>query len=83
MSIAASERYVTTDFNQAPLVALANLMGLGRYQSQIASSPEVFTPILNGIAVYRHIDNPQRHEIMKAIRDDVPRSHLTDSLRAW
>lgn len=80
MTIVATERYVTADFNQAPLAALADLMGLRSYQRQIVSSPEVFAPILNGVAVYRHIDGPQRREIMKAIRDDVPRGPLTDRL---
>lgn len=80
MTTMATERYVTADFNEAPLAALADLMGLRSYQSQIVSSPEVFAPILNGISVYRHIESPQRRTILKAIRDDVPRGHISDHL---
>ncbi|MFL1404373.1 hypothetical protein ACJO2E_03380 [Marinobacter sp. M1N3S26] len=80
MTAVATDRYVTSDFNSAPLAALADLMGLNGYQSQIMASPELFSPILNGISVYRHIESPQRREILSAIRNDVPRGQLTDKL---
>ena len=50
---AVSGRYVTADFRQSPLLALADLMGLSNYQAQLAKAPELYAPILNGIAVYR------------------------------
>lgn len=80
MTTVAVDRYVTSDFNTAPLAALANLMGLNGFERQIAGSPDLFSPILNGISVYRHIEDPQRREILSAIRNDVPRGHLTDKL---
>ena len=48
MAAPATERYVTADFNNAPLLALADLMGLSQYKEQIGASPEIYTSILNG-----------------------------------
>lgn len=45
MTAATIVRYVTADFKNAPLHALADLMGLGQYKEQIGSSPDLYTPI--------------------------------------
>ena len=79
-SATASARYVTADFKTAPLTALADLMGLKNYQNQITADPHLFAPILNGIAVYRHLPGPQRSEVLRSIRYDVPRGLISDKL---
>ncbi|MFC4259608.1 hypothetical protein ACFOZ5_11260 [Marinobacter lacisalsi] len=63
MTTVAVDRYVTSDFNTAPLAALANLMGLNGFERQIAGSPDLFSPILNGISVYRHIEHHGQERI--------------------
>lgn len=80
MTETATARYVTADFNSAPLAALASLMGLEHHQRQITNAPAVYTPILNGIAVYRHLSSPQQSEVIRAIRNDLPRGLLTNKL---
>lgn len=79
-NIVAAERYVTADFRSAPLVALADLMGLGAFQSQIAKNPEVYAPILNGIALYRHLPSAERRQVNSAIINNVPYGSLTTKL---
>lgn len=81
MSTTATDRYVTSDFQNSPLLALADLMGLRSYQSQISASPDLYTPILNGIAVFRHLPAPARVEVNRLIRDEVPRGHITQRLQ--
>lgn len=44
MTAAAIDRYVTADFKNAPLQALADLMGLGQYKEQIGASPKSIHP---------------------------------------
>lgn len=80
MIATAPARYVTVDFKTAPLAALADLMGLKSFQKQITADPHLYAPILNGIAVYRHLPGPQRSDVLHAIRHDVPRGHITDKL---
>lgn len=79
-SPAVAGRYVTPDFKHAPLVALADLMGLKSYQSVIAESPELYSPILSGIAVYRHLPSNERQQVNDAIINGIPRSGLTSRL---
>jgi len=80
MSAVATDRYVTSDFKNSPLLALADLMGLKNYQSQISASPDLYAPILNGIAVFRHLPVSARAEVNRLIRDEVPRGHITQHL---
>ena len=75
-----SGRYVTADFRQSPFMALADLMGLSNYQAQLAKAPEVYAPILNGIAVYRHLPSQERSAINAQIIYDIPRNSLTTRL---
>lgn len=79
---AVAERYVTPDFKQAPLLALADLMGLKSHQSVITASPEIYAPILSGISVYRHLPPQDRKQINSSIINDIPRSGLTARLMA-
>lgn len=55
-------------------------MGLRQYQAQIGASPEIFAPILNGLAVYRYLSGPQRVDVMRSIYFDFPRGNLTSRL---
>jgi len=71
MTAATIVRYVTADFKNASLHALADLMGLGQYKEQIGSSPEIYTPILNGIAVYRHLGAADRISVNRMIHNNV------------
>ncbi len=75
-----TNRYVTADFRQAPMLALADLMGLQTYRSQIAGSPDLYAPILNGIAVYRHLPSAERSAVNASIIKEVPRGSLTTRL---
>ncbi|PSF14373.1 hypothetical protein C7H09_00540 [Marinobacter fuscus] len=81
MNSVAADRYVTSDFQNSPLLALADLMGLGSFKSQISGSPDLYAPILNGIAVFRHLPASARAEVNRAIRDEVPRGHITQRLQ--
>lgn len=76
----AIKRYVTADFKSAPLVALSDIMGLGAHQSEIADRPELYSPILNGIALYRHLPSTDRRRVNSAIIHDVPYGNLTSKL---
>lgn len=80
MTAQATSRYVAADFKNTPLLALADLMGLRQYQAQIGASPEIFAPILNGLAVYRYLSGPQRVDVMRSIYFDFPRGNLTSRL---
>lgn len=71
MTAAAIDRYVTADFKNAPLQALADLMGLGQYKEQIGASPEIYTSILNGIAVYRHLGAADRISVNRMIHNNA------------
>lgn len=71
MTALATKRYVTADFKNTPLLALADLMGLDRYKEQIAASPEIYTPILNGIAVFRHLGPADRISVNRLIHDNA------------
>lgn len=79
-SPAVSARYVTADFQNAPLIALADLMGLNSHLSEISKAPEIYSPILSGIAVYRHLSPTERQSINNAIINGIPRSNLTSRL---
>ncbi|NWO08212.1 MAG: hypothetical protein HLX50_21635 [Alteromonadaceae bacterium] len=81
MTAPATERYVAADFNNAPLLALADLMGLGPYKEQIGASPEIYRPILNGIAVFRHLEPADRVAVNRLIVENVPRGILFQKLR--
>lgn len=74
---AVADRYVTADFNNAPLLALADLMGLKSYLPEISKDPEAYSPILSGIAVYRHLPSVERQNVNRAIINRVPHSNLT------
>lgn len=76
MTAPATERYVTADFTSSPLLALADLMGLGQYKEQIGASPELYTPILNGIVVFRHLERADRADVNRLILENVPRGML-------
>lgn len=80
MTSLAIERYVTADFNNAPLLALADLMGLSHYKDQMSAAPNIYTPILNGIAVIRHLAGPERTSVLRLIHDNVPRGMLLQKL---
>jgi hypothetical protein len=80
MSAAASDRYITADFQNNPLLALADLLGLKHYQGPISAKPELYAPILNGIAVYRHLSAHQRRQVNSAIFRDIPRDNLAFKL---
>ncbi|MFC4257636.1 hypothetical protein ACFOZ5_01180 [Marinobacter lacisalsi] len=71
MAAPATERYVTADFSNAPLLALADLMGLGQYKEQIGASPEIYTSILNGIAVFRHLEAADRISVNRLIHNNA------------
>lgn len=79
-NLAIADRYVTSDFKQAPLLALADLMGLRSHQSVIAASPKLYAPILSGISVYRHLPPQERQLVNSAIINNIPRSGLTAHL---
>lgn len=81
MTAPATERYVTADFTSSPLLALADLMGLGQYKEQIGASPELYTPILNGIVVFRHLERADRADVNRLILENVPRGMLFQKLR--
>ncbi|UDL05816.1 hypothetical protein [Marinobacter sp. CA1] len=79
-NVTAAERYTTADFRSTPLIALADLMGLSEHQVQIARNPELYSPILNGIALYRHLPASDRRQVNSAIIHDVPYGGLTTKL---
>lgn len=79
-SPAVAARYVTADFKNAPLIALADLMGLKNYIAEISKAPELYSPILSGIAVYRHLPSAERQNINRAIINRTPHSNLTTRL---
>lgn len=79
-SPAVTTRYVTADFKNTPLIALADLMGLKNYIAEISKAPEVYSPILSGIAVYRHLPSAERQNINRAIINRTPHSNLTARL---
>jgi hypothetical protein len=81
-SPAVAARYVTADFKNAPLIALADLMGLKNYTTEITKAPEAYSPILSGIAVYRHLPSAERQNINDAIINGIARSNLTARLMA-
>lgn len=78
---AISDRYVTADFRQSPLIALAELMGLRRYIPEISAAPELYAPILTGITVFRHLGPADRQRINSEVINSVPRGPLTSRLR--
>lgn len=49
MSNAAADRYITSDFQNSPLLALADLMGRRSYQSQIFDSPDLHSKRLSTV----------------------------------
>jgi len=55
-------------------------MGLENYIAEISKAPEVYSPILSGIAIYRHLSSIERQNINTAIVNDIPRSNLTSRL---
>ncbi len=73
MSAKVASRYVTSDFQKAPLLALADLMGLKKFSLEIAANPEVYGPILSGIATFRHISPAQKMNVQRSIVTKVPR----------
>ncbi|MEQ6884952.1 hypothetical protein [Salicola sp. Rm-C-2C1-2] len=77
---AIADRYVTRDFRNAPLISLADLMGLKRYKDEILGAPEVYSPILSGIAVHRHLPEPQQRQVNRAVVKGIPGSHLQTQL---
>lgn len=67
-----ASRYITPEFRQAPLAALADLMGLKRYSSEIVASPGIYGPILSGIATYRHLPKAQKTQVQRSIVMKTP-----------
>ncbi|WP_404365554.1 hypothetical protein [Marinobacter sp.] len=65
-------RYVTPDFSTAPLAALADLMGLKRFSPEILAKPEIYGPILTGIATFRHLPTAQQMQIQRSIVTNAP-----------
>lgn len=77
---AVADRYVTADFKHAPLIALADLMGLSSYEEEIVRNAEIYSPILSGIAIHRHLPRAQHSQVLYDIRHKVPPSHLQSKL---
>jgi len=77
---AVAARYVTADFKHAPLIALADLMGLNAYEDEIVQNSELYAPILTGIVVHRHLPRHEQSKVNRAIHNDVPPSHLQTRL---
>ncbi|PCM43132.1 hypothetical protein [Marinobacter sp. ANT_B65] len=71
-TLSVSSRYVTSEFKETPLVALADIMGLKRYSSEIVSRPEVYGPILSGIATFRLLSSAQRAKVQRSIMTQTP-----------
>ncbi|WP_156804476.1 hypothetical protein [Gallaecimonas xiamenensis] len=63
----ATDRYLTTDFKNKPVLALVALIGLGPYKKTISSSIDTYGPILTGIALYRHLPHLERSSDNKSI----------------
>lgn len=67
-----ASRYVTPEFKETPLAALADLMGLKRYSSEIVANPEIYGPILSGIATFRHLPTAQQTQVQRSIVTKTP-----------
>lgn len=67
-----ASRYITPEFKEVPLAAMADLMGLKRYSSEITARPEVYGPILSGIATYRHLPPGQQFSVQRKIITQTP-----------
>ena len=72
-ALGVSSRYVTPEFKEAPLAALADIMGLKRFSSEILSRPEVYGPILSGISTFRHLPSDQQSKVQCSIVTQTPR----------
>lgn len=69
-----SARYVTADFKAKPVVALAELMGLnGQELTLIENAPDIYSPILSGIASHRHLPRLEAIDVNRKI------THLTNT----
>jgi len=71
-ALGVSSRYVTPEFKEAPLAALADIMGLKRFSSEILSRPEVYGPILSGISTFRHLPPDQQSKVQCSIVTQTP-----------
>jgi hypothetical protein len=80
-AIDATSQYVTADFKTTPLVALADLMGLKPYLSEIANSPLLYGPLLSGIAIFRQLSPADKMRINRSIIEQVGHGHLKTRLR--
>lgn len=70
--LGVTSRYVTPEFKEAPLAALADIMGLKRFSSEILSRPEVYGPILSGISTFRHLPPDQQSKVQRSIVRQTP-----------
>ncbi|PSF05992.1 hypothetical protein C7H09_11660 [Marinobacter fuscus] len=81
-SNSAITRYTTSDFQSAPVLALADLMGLDSgHKQQIASNTGFYGGLLCGIAVHRHLDRQNHMEVNRRIIEEVPVGRLQAKLR--
>lgn len=61
-------RYVTADFKAAPVLALAELMGFrGHELVYIENAPELYAPILTGLASHRHLSRFEQRAVNQRI----------------
>lgn len=61
-------RYVTADFRSKPVVALAELMGLeGQELVLVENAPDIYSPILSGIASHRHLPRLEAIDVNRKI----------------
>ena len=61
-------RYVTADFQAKPVVALAELMGLkGQELTLIEIAPDIYSPLLSGIASHRHLPRLEAIDVNRKI----------------
>lgn len=78
----AINRYVTSDFNAAPVMALAGLMGLdAEHKRQMTGDLNYYGSLLCGVAVHRHLDRGKHTEVNRRINYEVPPSRLQSKLR--
>lgn len=78
----AINRYVTSDFKAAPVMALADLMGFdAQHRRQIEADPEFYGTLLCGVAVHRHLDRNAHIDVNRRINELVPPSRLQSKFR--
>lgn len=70
---AAINRYVTSDFQATPILALADLMGFdAEHKLQMKSDLDYYGSLLCGVAVHRHLDDRAHIDVNRRINNEVP-----------